>query len=100
MAVQPLVFDAPDTLRWEDPAESGALTFDVLRGDLASLAGGTPPACLMTGVVQTSFVDASTPDAGLGWYYLVRGTNAGGTGVLGHGSDCGPRWPLLSCGTP
>lgn len=73
-------------------AVDGADSYDVLGGDLATVAADPDGACLAGGLSATSYDDGNTPAAGEGRFYLVRGVNAGcGDGPLGTGSDGAER---------
>jgi hypothetical protein len=82
------------TVSWD--AIPGASGYDLLRGSL-----GTGPfvynhACFLGGLVSPSTTDGAIPGVGSGFYYLARGFNACGGGVLGFSSSASPR-PNPSC---
>lgn len=75
-------------------ASAGAATVhDVVRGELRQLPVGSGGAetCLAPGLPGDSVADPSTPDAGGGFYYLVRGRNACGTGTYGFATGGAER---------
>jgi hypothetical protein len=63
-------------------------TYNVLRGTLAQLpvGGGADQTCVGSGLLETSAADTDDPDAGSGFYYLVRGGNGCGDGSYGFAS--------------
>lgn len=74
---------------------------DVVRGSLAQLPVGTggDELCLIQGTPDASLAVEPVPPSGTGFYYIVRGTNACGTGSYGYrspgiervSSACRPR---------
>jgi serine protease AprX len=74
------------------PAGDGTV-YDLLRGDLATLAadGIAAATCLATGLADAGFDDADTPSPDAGWYYVVQGRNACGTGGYGASSSGAAR---------
>jgi len=72
---------------------SGAL-YDVVRGRLSQ--PGTAETCLANGVAPRTLIDDTNPDPGTGFYYLIRASNACGTGSLGGRSSGVPR-PSGAC---
>lgn len=70
------------TLSWD--AQPLGTTYDLVRGDLQSLAtsGGDFTAsiqtCLVPGGAPTSFIDGSVPGPGAGLYYVVRARDCSG----------------------
>jgi pimeloyl-ACP methyl ester carboxylesterase len=86
---------AGSELRW--PASSGAIGYDVVRGNLGPLlaSGGDFAAsgaqCLADNLVPTTLEDPDLPASGAGFWYLLRVvySSAGGTGsydVAGTGN--------------
>ena len=71
---------------------SGA-RYDVMRGTLAQLppGPGSGETCLANDASGTTLTDAAAPAVGTGFYYLVRTSNACGTGTFGEGSSGSPR---------
>lgn len=89
---------------------AGATGYDVVVGDLGTLrsSGGdfaaATSACLSSHLTTTSVTESSTPAAGQGIWFLVRGANCGGNGshdsggagqvglrdaeIAGSGNDC------------
>ncbi len=85
-------------------ATEGATAFDVLRGSVLGLPVGSSPAsetCLADAVAETTASDASVPAEGEGYWYLVRGKNACGSGSWGsEGVNGVPGAPRLSTTCP
>ncbi len=74
------------TLSWFGVA--GADTYDISRGDLASLDGISYGSCLSDDQTERTLVDAVTPAAGSGFFYVLRGDDAiCGPGSMGDKSD-------------
>jgi CSLREA domain-containing protein len=78
------------TLSWT-PA-SGASTqtvHDLVRGTLAALPvhGGAAETCLVSGSATSNAIDATVPDSGQGFWYVVRGKAACGTGTYGFATS-------------
>jgi hypothetical protein len=78
-------------LTWE--AAARAETYDVQRGTLAELRAGGYGACLASPVPSTAYDDLDLPSADDGFFYLVRGHDAGcgGGGSLGTDGNGAPR---------
>ena len=79
------------TVKWNSGAAgSGSGTVhDVVRGRISQLpvgAGGSE-SCIAPGGVAANAQDPSAPPLGDGYWYLVRGKNACGTGTYGHASS-------------
>lgn len=74
----------------EDPTAGTATNYDFARGLLSALrSSGTfgGAACLANDVSDTPYDDASpNPPVGDGYWYLMRGQNACGTGTYGRSS--------------
>jgi hypothetical protein len=100
-------FDADgETLVW--PAVTGALSYDIYRGDTSVLVDGDDDglpdsgygAC-MTALDDdprdTFFVDADMPSAGEGFFYLMSVIDALGDGGIGTTSAGLPRTPQVPC---
>jgi hypothetical protein len=81
------------TLAWDPDSGGSAPSYDVLRGSLGELPVGTGAAetCFEPAGADTTAFDDSVPEAGTGWWYLVRATNGCGTGGYGQTSDGTPR---------
>ena len=79
------------TLRWDSlAAQAGSGTvYDIMRGSVGRFPVGTgaDETCLSEGQAGASLVTAPAPATGAAWYYLVRGSNACGTGSYGSASD-------------
>ncbi|MEM7245178.1 MAG: DUF4215 domain-containing protein [Acidobacteriota bacterium] len=92
-AMAPLRFFGPVTLRWDEAAASGSDTFNLHRGVLASLRVGSYGTCAQPDLMTNETTDAELPDPGTGWFYLIGGANAGGTGPFGQSSLGVERMP-------
>jgi hypothetical protein len=79
-----------ETVSWT--ALAGADRYDVVRGSLTLLgsSGGNfttaTQACLANDQAGVSFLDATLPAAGDGFFYLVRGISCGGAGTYDSGA--------------
>ena len=94
------------TLVW--PAVTGAISYDIYRGDTSVLVDGDDDglpdsgygAC-MTALDDdprdTFFVDADTPSVGEGFFYLMSVIDALGDGGIGTTSAGLPRLPEVPC---
>ena len=78
-------------LAWTPAAR--AETHDIQRGTLSGLALGDYGSCLVSQTAATTYADADLPVEGDGFFYLVRGHDAGcgGGGTLGTDSQGTPR---------
>lgn len=84
-------------LNWT--ARASADTYDLVRGDVTSLASGSYGSCvnqLDGNRADTSFDDTAVPAAGQAFHYLVRGVDlgCGGAGTWGAASNGQPRAPF------
>lgn len=84
------------TVLWDSASrEAGAGTvYDLVRGTLQELmaAGSIAGAgCVASATSATTFSEALTPAPDEGFYYVVRGRNACGTGTWGDSSPGTPR---------
>jgi hypothetical protein len=70
-------------------AAARADSYDLQRGALSVLASAGYGTCVASGLATTSFDDGDVPPAGDGFFYLVRGHDAGcgGAGTLGTDSN-------------
>ena len=68
---------------------SGA-RYDVVRGSLSQLSLGSG-SCLSNDASARTLTDETSPALGTGFFYLVRASNACGTGPYGAGSTGVPR---------
>jgi hypothetical protein len=77
-------------LTWD--AAARAETYDVQRGTLAELRAGSYGACLASPVAATAYDDLDLPAEDDGFFYLVRGHDAGcgGGGSLGTDGNGAP----------
>ena len=93
-------FDA-DTATLEWSQVESATKYDVVRGNLGSLrrAEGDFEASMevCTTTAMTMFDDPEIPLRGDGYWYLVRGQNACGTGSAGVGSQLPRTLPATGC---
>lgn len=93
-SVDNLRWPVPTQLRWDSAARS--VSYDLARGSLSLLrATGSWGSCIAQGVVETSYIDATTPPVSDGLLYLVRGRNSGcdGRGSFGTTSAGAERQP-------
>ena len=89
----------PGTVVFSWTAVPAAAAYDVVRGGLNLLrsSGGnfttSTQSCLANDQVATSVSDSTTPAAGDGFWYLLRGLSCGGAGTYdeGVGSQIGAR---------
>lgn len=82
--------DGVTTISWDDQTIAGSpVDYDVLSGDISVLRStGLDTTCIGGGLGAPSFDDArSDPVADDGYYYLIRATNACGSGGLGTGRE-------------
>jgi photosystem II stability/assembly factor-like uncharacterized protein len=82
------------TLSWSSaaPASGSATQHQVLRGSVGELpVGGASDTCLVAGTTASSLADTDLPSPGGAYWYLVRATNACGTGTYGAASGGSPR---------
>ena len=89
---------ATSTLSWTDLGDGAS--YDVATSTLSDLrATGTAGAtCLANDVALASYDDTRpAPNAGDGYYYLVRGQTACGSGGYGTDSSGLPRAPATGC---
>jgi hypothetical protein len=88
-------FRSSTALEWNSAvAGSGSgARHDVVRGTLAQLPPGSGLAetCLANDTPARALTDATSPAAGTGFYFLVRASNACGTGSFGSSSAGAPR---------
>jgi hypothetical protein len=92
--VRGLRFRSATLLEWNSAvAGSGnGARYDVVRGTLS--AGGET--CLANDAAASSLTDATSPAPGTGFYFVVRASNACGTGSFGAGTSGVPR-NLVAC---
>ena len=94
-----LVWASNVSFGWSEPVAPGGnpmtLVYDTLR---SGAPGGFDPAdCVETNDgADTVATDASVPDSGEAYFYLVRPENACGAGTLGNGT-AGPRSSGVAC---
>jgi hypothetical protein len=78
----------PTALSYSQAAASGSgVTYDLVRGTIAHLAGFTDAVCLLNNDPTGSDQDGNDPPVGEGFYYLVR---ANSTVACGGSSSYGP----------
>jgi hypothetical protein len=73
-------------LRLDWVAVAGGASYQVTRGDVATLGAGYGT-CAAQGVTTLSWDDAALPSAGQGFAYLVQGSASCGTSSLGYRSS-------------
>jgi hypothetical protein len=82
------------TLSWDSaaPASGADTVHDLMIGSIADLPVADSPteACVVSGVAGSAAMHALEPAPG-GSYFLVRASNACGTGTWGAASDATPR---------
>jgi len=77
----------------------GAMSYDVVRGDLPTLRAtrgrydSATTGCPGFAVTGTSLEDAGAPAVGGGWFYLARGRSCGGAGTYDDASGWGQAAP-------
>jgi len=74
----------PNRVLWT-PGTNGE-QYDVARGDLGLVKGGSPLECITTETANTFCVDEERPMSGRGLVYLVRPTSICGVGGWGSGA--------------
>jgi hypothetical protein len=88
-------FRSGTLLEWNSAvAGSGSgARHEVMRGALSQLPTGSGSAetCLASDAPARALTDETIPATGTGFYYLVRASNACGTGTFGSGSSGVPR---------
>jgi len=88
-------FRSSTLLEWNSAvAGSGSgARYDVVQGLLSQLPPGTGSAetCLVNDASTKTLTAATNPTVGQAFYYLVRASNACGTGTFGAGSSGVPR---------
>jgi VCBS repeat protein len=79
-------FRSNSTLEWNSAtAGSGSGgRYDVIRGTLAP-GSGSAETCLANDATTRTLTDGDVPAPGMGFYYLIRASNACGVGTLGPG---------------
>jgi hypothetical protein len=88
----------PTILSWS--GVGGGASYDLATSTLNDLRANatTTATCLANDVSTVSYGDTQPdPATGSGYYYLVRGTNACGTGSYGFDSAGGERLPTAAC---
>ena len=96
------LFGDPTHLAWD--ALAGASAYNVYRGGLASFvdtdgdgAADGYGGCLDAGLASPADIDAATPSAGTGYFYLVTARNPTGEGSLGRASSGAARPNVSPC---
>jgi N-acetylneuraminic acid mutarotase len=93
--------DTGAIFEWD--ATAWATAYDVLRGRVLDWPVGSNPntETCVDNMVGTTLYDGSVPDAGDGYWYLVRGDNSCGSGSYGsQGSQGTPTVPRSSSACP
>jgi len=84
------VFTSKTAMQWVSaiPAAGSATVHDLPRSDLGQfpVVPDASDVCVAAGTPSSSATDGTTPGAGAGFYYLVRGRNACGAGTYGFGA--------------
>jgi parallel beta-helix repeat protein len=100
--VSGLRFVDDQSLEWDPRPEAAA--YNLYRGDLGSLidtdgdgAAEDYGVCFASGLASAGASDASVPDVGHVYFYLVSGVFASGEGSLGRSSTGAPRPNLQPC---
>ena len=77
------------TLVWQARASGAGTVWDVMRGSASELPAGSGASevCVEPGSPDAQSSDASAPAPGGGFYYLVRGRHACGSGSWGEDSS-------------
>ena len=85
---------------WDPVLAPGAVTYDVLRGNLRNFPVGVGPGetCLAPNTGASTASDPSTPAVGQGYWYVVR-LDVAGCGVGSYGSATGGA-PRVSAACP
>ena len=97
LEVSLLHFETADTLTWEDRSASGSSAFNLYRGTLEELTGGSYGTCLLTHLATNTTTEGASPPPGVGWTYLVTGVTSSGEGTMGSTSAGGPRVNGVPC---
>lgn len=81
------------TLSWDYQGTAGWDTvYDAVSGLVAELpVGGVGEICVLSGAGSPQLVDATTPEPGSCFYYVVRARNVCGAGSYGMSADGAPR---------
>jgi len=78
-------------LEWNSsiPGSGSGARYDIVQGTLPHLSAGSGSAeiCLASDAPERTLADGTIPTPGVGFYYLVRASNACGTGTFGAGSS-------------
>lgn len=84
---------ATTTIDWPDLPTADV--YDLTRGLLSSLSSVNAGSCLTDNLPGSSFEDTQIPPLNDGYFYFVRGEDAGcgGAGLWGDASDGSPRQP-------
>jgi hypothetical protein len=91
-----LTFASDDaTLTWVDSPLANS--HNLYRGDLGDLRLGGFGSCLQTSIPVPTAMDATLPESGQGFFYLVTGENGTGEGTAGSTSAGATRSPTASC---
>ena len=89
-------FTSPTDMRWNPTLACPPVAYDVIRGDVASLATAGDEidlgsvTCVEADSPDTTSGDGETPPPGVTWFYLVRSTQYGD---YGRSSDGRLRYP-------
>jgi hypothetical protein len=93
--VQGVRFTGGTSLSWDDEPSVG--TYNLYRNTLGSLPGDSG-GCYQSALADPTFVEAATPEAGAGWFYLVTAENhLQQEGSKGRRSDGTERPNMVPC---
>jgi photosystem II stability/assembly factor-like uncharacterized protein len=83
--VSGLSWSSPTELEWESalPLSGNETEHVVFRGLLGQFPVGSSSFCTETRLQEASLIDPDVPGLGVGFWYLVHGTNSCGVGSLG-----------------
>ena len=88
-------FRTDTLLDWNSSAagSGGGARYDVMQGTLPHLSTGSGAAeiCLANESPERTLTDAMIPALGTGFFYVVRASDACGTGTFGAGTSGAPR---------
>lgn len=90
-----LRWDDESTLSW-DGSENPSMVYDLYRDLLSALAPGPLGLCRQSGLATPTAIEAGTPPAGEGWFYLPGGRDVE-VGSLGFSSGGLSRVPADPC---
>jgi hypothetical protein len=92
-----LLFTDRQSIFWEDASAAGALSYNLYRGQLSDLSGGSYGGCSQPGIDGNGAIDDESPPPAAGWFYLVTGENPVGEGPMGETWSGEPRTNSTPC---